>query len=355
MNRLSRALSLLAALAVALAASSPAAAAGAAPRAGGLSISIILPVNGSVVKGDVTLVGSASGPEGANLTVGISFSGTIWYPAEGNTSWTWHWSTFGFKDGTYNITASVGSGADRAEARATYIVRNRMPPFVLEDVYPPWDDLHLKYGDTVGFFVRLNTTYTGSVLYNWSLDGALVETGGADWYNFSARVGALGNHTVHVDVIAEGVVQASRSWNMTVRALALPPVIKGSGPAERNISVYLGDTVRFNVTAADPQDKGLTYRWRFDLAPAPGNVTAGKIDLLFNTTGTHVAEVEVSNGETNATVRWNVTVGEAPSIGLIDIMPCLVYIVMGLFLGIWYGRRTSEEQRRKAQGATRND
>ena len=345
MSRLSRALSLLAALAVALAASSPAVAAGAAPRAGGLSISIILPVNGSVIKGDVSLVGNASGPEGKSLKVGISFNGVKWLPAEGNTSWSWFWSTYAFKDGTYTVTARVDGGGDWAEASATYTVRNTMPPFVLQDIYPPWDELHLKAGDAADFSVALNTTYIGSVLYNWTLDGAVVESGGADWYNFTARASELGNHTLRVDVLAEGVVQASRSWNMSVRALALPPVIKGSGPAERNISVYLGDTVRFNVTAADPQGKGLTYRWRFDLAPAPGNVTGGKIDLLFNTTGTHVVEVEVSNGETNATVRWNVTVGEAPSIGLIDIMPCLVYIVMGLFLGIWYGRRTSVQGR----------
>jgi len=140
------------------------------------------------------------------------------------------------------------------------------------------------------------------------------------------------------------LVEASHSWNLTVRAWALPPVVFGFGPADQNVTVYLDDTVRFNVTASDSQDKGLTYRWSCDQAPAPGNVTASAIGIYFNTTGNHVVEVEVSNGETNRTVRWNVTVEEPPTLGPWDVMPCFAYIAIGLFLGIWYGSRHGSEQ-----------
>jgi hypothetical protein len=341
------------ALAMAFAACNLPAASAAAPRSGGLSVSIILPVNGTTIKDDVAIFGNASGPDGVALSVQVSIDGGKWYFAEGNLSWSWLWSTFAFPDGPHTVTARVLGGGDESFASGAYLVRNKMPPFVLRDVFPPGDDIHLKAGDMAGFSVSLNTTYIGSLLYNWSLDGEPVESGGADWYNYTARAGELGNHSVRVEVIAEFAVQASHYWNLTVRALAHPPVVAGFGPADQNFTAYPGDTVRFNVTATDPQDKGLTYRWSFDLAPAPGNVTESTIDVLFNSIGTHAVEVLISNGETNRTVRWNVTVQEPPTLGLLDIMPCASYLIIGLFLGIWYGRRTREEERRRAQGAGR--
>jgi hypothetical protein len=340
MKTTARTAAVLLAFAIAFATWNIPAASAAVPRSGGLSVSIILPVNGSAVKGDVTVVGNASGPDGVALSVQVSIDGGPWYPAEGNLSWSWLWSTFAFLDGLHTVTARVQAGGDGALASATYLVSNTMPPFLLQGVFPPGDDIHLKAGDTAGFTVTLNTTYIGSVLYNWSVDGSLVESGGADWYNYTARAGELGNHSVRLEVIAEGAAQASHSWNLTVRALALPPIVAGFGPADRNFTAYVGDTVHFNVTATDPQDKGLTYRWSYDLAPAPGNVKESSMDILFNSTGTHVVEVMVSNGETNRNVRWNVTVQEPPTLGLLDIMPCASYLIIGLFLGIWYGRRT---------------
>ncbi len=83
MSRFTPAAALAAALALLLAASIPTVAAGAAPRSGGLSITILLPVNGTVVKGDVTIFGNASGPEGVLLSVQLSIDGGPWYGADG--------------------------------------------------------------------------------------------------------------------------------------------------------------------------------------------------------------------------------------------------------------------------------
>jgi hypothetical protein len=344
MTRLGGAASVLAALALVLAAALPPGAAGTAPRSGGLSISIILPVNGSAVKGDVGIAGNASGPEGVPLSVQLSIDGGPWHAAEGNQSWTWLWSTFAFQDGLHNVTARVQGGGWDEIAAASYLVQNKKPVFVLEDLFPPGDELHLKVGDRAGFSVRVNTTGIEGFLVNWSLDGQVLQSGGGDLYNYTPRADEVGAHAVRVAVIAGGAEEASHSWNLTVRALALPPSVAGFGPGDRNFTVYLGDTVRFNVSAGDPQGRGLTYRWSYDLAPAPGNVTDSWLDLLFNATGSHVVEVVISNGETNRTVRWNVTVSEPPTIGILDVMPCMAYIIIGLILGIWYGRRTSVQR-----------
>ena len=322
-----------------LAGSVPPCAAGAASRSGGLSITIVLPVNGTTVKGDVNLSGNASGPDGVPLSVQLSIDGGPWYAADGGRDWSWLWSTFSFQDEQYTVTARVQGGGGEATDTATYLVRNDRPDFTLKDLFPPGDDLHFKSGDMATFSVSIVTNYTGTVLVNWSLDGNVTKSGDSGSYNFTARADELGNHTVELEVIADNVVEASHFWNLSVRALALPPVVAGSGPADHNITVYRGDAVLFNVSATDPQDKGLTYRWSCDQAPVPGNVTKSSIELLFNSTGAHVVEVLVSNGETNRTVRWNVTVEELPTLGLLDIMPCFAYIVIGLLLGIWYGSR----------------
>jgi len=335
-----RAAAIVCALAITLAVCIPGGATSSAPRAGALSISIILPVNGSTVKGDVTIVGNASGPDGVSLSVQLSIDGGPWHGADGGQGWAWLWSTYAFADGPHTLTARVQGSGSEATAMATCFVRNAKPSFILKDVFPPGDDIHLRAGEVAGFDVTVETYYIGSVLIAWSLDGDIVQSGGANWYNYTAQAGFVGNHTVQVLVSADGMPDAVHSWNLTERASGLPPVISGSGPAERNVPVLRYDTVRFNVTAADPQGKGLTFRWSYDLAPAPGNVTAGSISILFNSTGAHVVEVLVSNGETNRTVRWNVTVEEAPTIGLLDLLPCTLYIVIGLFLGIWHGRRT---------------
>jgi hypothetical protein len=336
-----RAIPVLVALALVLAATATPGAAGAAPRSGGLSISIVLPVNGSEVKGDVNITGNASGPDGVALSVQLSIDGGPWYAAEGNLSWTWLWSTFAFGDGPRTVRARVTGGGEESADAATYLVRNRKATFALRDVFPPGDGLRLRPGETAGFFVRVETSYIGSFVVGWFLDGEQVRSGGAEWYNHTAREGETGNHTVEVRVIADGAVEASRSWNLSVRPWAIPPVVRGFSPAGKDLATYRGYEVRFNVTALDLQDRGLTYHWRYDFAPAPGNATGSSAVLLFNSTGAHVVEVEVSNGETNTTVRWNVTVEEAPAIGLFDVLPCTLYIVIGLFLGLWYGRRTS--------------
>jgi len=321
-------------------AANPASAASTHPRSGGLSITILLPVNGTVVKGDVTIFGNASGPEGVGLSVQLSLDGGPWYSADGVQGWSWLWSTFAFQEGLHSVKARVQGGVGEDTDTAYYIVNNRRPVFVLEDLFPPGDDLHPKVGDKVGFSVRVNTTYLESLLLNWSLDDQVLQSGGGEMCNYTPRAEEVGKHRIRVAVIANGTEEASHSWNLTVRALAHPPIVAGSGPADRNITVYRDDTVRFNVTATDPQGKGLTFRWSYDLAPAPGNSSSNSIQLPFNSTGAHVVEVLVSNGETNRTVRWNVTVEEAPRLGLIDLAPCTAYIVIGLFLGIWYGRRT---------------
>lgn len=351
MTTAARAAAVLLALAVVLAARVAPGASATAPRSGGLSITIILPVNGTAVKGDVTISGNASGPDGVALSVQLSIDGGTWYAADGGRDWSWLWSTFAFQDGLHTVKARVQGGGGEATDTATYPVRNEKPDFTLKDIFPPGDDLHFKAGDVVEFSVAIVTNYTQTVLVNWSLDGNVVKSSEADRYNFTAGAGEPGNHTVEVRIIANDAVEASHSWNLTVRALALPPVVIGFGPADRNITVFRDYAVRFNVTATDPQDRGLTYRWSYDLAPAPGNATDGSTELLFNSTGTHIVEVLVSNGETNRTVRWNITVEELPALGLLDIAPCAAYIVIGLFLGIWHGRRTREEEGRKAQGA----
>jgi hypothetical protein len=341
MNRYAPASAIAAALALLLAFSVPMAATGAAPRSGGLSIAIILPVNGSTVKGDVTIAGIASGPDGVPLTVQLSINGGPWYAADGDQGWSWLWSTYAFADGLLNVTARVQGGGGEATAFGTYVVRNTKPSFVLRDIFPPGDNIHFRAGGTASFSVTVDTSYIGSVLVNWTVDGEPVQSGGASWYNYTARATEQGNHTLLVEVIADGSTQASHSWNLTVRPLALPPVVAGFGPADQNFTVFRDDTVRFNLTASDSQGKGLTYHWYYDLEPAPGNVTAPSISLSFNSTGAHVVEVLVSNGETNRTVRWNITVDEPPTLGLLDLLPCTLYIVTGLFLGIWYGRRES--------------
>jgi len=311
---------------------------GPAPRAGGLHIEITAPANGSTVKGDVVIAGTASGPEGAVLSVQVSLDSGSWHDVDGNLSWSWLWSTFADEDGLHTISSRVTDGTGTTSTAVTVLVSN-LDGARISASFPPPEPLHLRTGQNITFTVTVEGQPAGGYAIGWSLDGVPLDNNGS-FLNYTAGPNSTGNHSVGVRLLKDGAVLDGRGWNLTVLPPNRPPEVSGFGPGDHNISVYREDTVRFNVVASDPEGKGLTFRWSLDLAPAPGGKAEETIDITFNSTGLHIVDVLVSDGEANMTLRWNVSVAEAPTLGLLDFLPCAVYIIIGLFLGIWYGRKT---------------
>jgi hypothetical protein len=315
---------------------------GAAPRSTGLSITITSPPNGTEVKGDVVVAGNASGREGSTLVVRLSIDDGPSYPAGGNLSWSWLWSTYSVQDGPHKVTARVSDGTDELAAAIEVTVANSMPVPRISGSSPPPDLPPLNDSGILTFSISIEGDYAGNI--NWSVDGTTVQDGTDRNYTYIAGANSTGNHTVEAR-LASGDPTAA-VWNLTVLPGNRPPVVSGFSPGTANLTAHAGDTLRFNVTAYDPEGRGLVYRWSVDLAPAPGNLTGESAKLTFNTTGTHAVAVEISDGQASRTVSWNVTVNEPPALGMLDFMPCLVYIVLGLFLGIWYGRRNAGQPTR---------
>ena len=345
---ISRAAVLAVAFTLLLAFRVPCMADGAGPRAGALSIAMISPANGSTVSGDVNITGNASGPEGATLSVNLSIDGGPWYPVNGNASWFWLWGTGATPAGAHRLSAEVSDGTDEANTSITVLVENSVTMPRINGSYPPSDLPPLYPGATLTFTISIEGDYTGDI--NWSVDGNDVQNVTGRVFTFVAGAEQIGNDSVEVR-LATGDPSPVR-WNLTVLPPNLPPVIAGFSPNDHNFSAYQDDSIHFNVTASDPEGHGLTYRWSVDSGQALENRTGESVDLSFCSTGTHTVEVFISDGQANATVSWNVTVQQTPELGLLDLLPCLVYIVLGLLLGVWFGRRRALQW---ARGVRRGD
>ena len=82
--------------------------------------------------------------------------------------------------------------------------------------------------------------------------------------------------------------------HVTIADANLPPVIDSIAPAERTITVPVGDTQTFTVGATDPEGAALSTRWLVNLVEvATGQQTH---QHTFNAVGTQIVRVEVSDG-----------------------------------------------------------
>ncbi len=158
--------------------------------------------------------------------------------------------------------------------------------------------LGLDVGDD--FFIRDAENFYGAPAVYGTYDGSLV-TLPVDQTEISELIGTPGDQTPHTPLTfgtylvipAEGVGDGSPA--ITAGPFALPNPIIASGSAD--FAVYASD--------ADGYPDPLTYTWSIQSGPAGGTTTftpngttdADNCTATFNTAGTYVIEVAVSDGD----------------------------------------------------------
>lgn len=106
--------------------------------------------------------------------------------------------------------------------------------------------------------------------------------------------------------------QAGRSvsMNLTVKVIPVndPPEITGVIPDKQTWTMPEGKKDIFRITAGDPDTPELGYTWYFDgdRQKETGPVFTYQPD--YNSAGPHSLKVVLSDGDTNLTVEWNITV-----------------------------------------------
>jgi hypothetical protein len=155
----------------------------------------------------------------------------------------------------------------------------------------------------------LNFTVTGMVRLSARIvDGILVLDTGTEQY----LPGTV--HEERLVITAKDRFGRTATLNITARVIPVndPPVIISFSPEDPEVSVSEGAKASFRVTATDADTADLTYVWYRNGVREPGR---GGTSFTFQPDFTmggaiHVVKVVVSDGYTERTVIWNVTVGD---------------------------------------------
>ncbi|MFC7132471.1 MULTISPECIES: PKD domain-containing protein [Salinibaculum] len=190
------------------------------------------------------------------------------------------------------------------------------PPEITDS--SPSDDraLELALSDDETFSVTVSDPDTDpeDLTVNWYVDDRLERSGSTQFF-FDADTYDHGDHTVLVVVSDENGETDRRTWSVEVRH---PPEITGYDPARNRTTTNIADSVRFDVTARDP-DSTLTEEsivWTVD-----GQREAiGDSLRLFTDEyrpGTHTVRVRVTDGDSltdSASREWTLDILQPPSI-----------------------------------------
>lgn len=327
-----------------LAAIAPASALARAP--GPVTVSIGYPSNGAEVLGYIIVTGNASGPAGQELSVEVSIDGGSPDPALGNTSWKFSWSTDGLS-GSHSIRAVASAGGDQAEASISVVVNNVAG---FKGHAPAELNLTATPDSTVNFSVSL-TGPAGPGSLIWLNDGSAVATasGQAGW-SLYLPANATGGHTVEARLFQGTSIVDSIVWNVAIRTPDRPPRLISRSPGDANLSQQQGDQVDFAVLAGDPDGDPLNITWTLDGTVMASGINRSSISVTFDSGGDFRVTAAITDGNYTINTSWNVSVRGAYVVSMLDFVPCMVYIVLGIFLGVWYGTRTGRSQRPRPDG-----
>ena len=314
------------------------AAAGPSGAAGAVSISIDNPQNGTVIYSELNISGTASGPEGQELAVSVSIDGGQHFPARGNTSWTYRWSPAVTGQHTIEATAIAGNETATAQVLVNYSLPQPKPKIGGHD--PSSTELSLAPGENLTLSVTLSGPAIGTVVRWYENGSELTGEAGNLKINLTTPDDLAGTITVEARLTQNGTATDSIRWNITLANPQRPPRIVAFWPEQHNISLAPEEVVQFNVTASDPDGDELNITWLVDGEPSASGINMSSFETKFNRTGDHCITVSVSDGHGTVDVTWNLTVENSYILGFLDIAPCIVYIVLGLLMGVWYGTRT---------------
>lgn len=216
------------------------------------------------------------------------------------------------------------------------------------------NNINYSEGEIINWDMKGTTTYSqlgllgdGDVLQIWLTDGAnpndvFVTVGAVDtvittidrnkWYHFSAmiengRVYVWENDTLYVNLTTTKTY-IDEYWmyhsaggasmfidNITITLQEnLTPNITSYYPLTSPLNITYDGTQEFNITATDPEGDTLSYQWYIDGS-----------DILFETANYYLLEAStetagnynitiiVTDGNTNASQEWNVTIQEEPA------------------------------------------
>lgn len=249
---------------------------------------------------------AASDPDGDPLSYSWeATAGTL--EAEDSSTAKW---TAPDQPGSAAVTVTVSDGKGGYASRTWNVtVINRSP--VISAHVPAEDALTANAGSVIEFSITASDPDGDSLSYAWEATNGTLEaedSGTAKW----TAPRRLGDAVVTVTVSDGKGGTANRTWSVTVTARS--PVINSYVPAKDSLTVNVGSSLDFSVSASDPDGDPLSYSWK---------ATGGTLDAAGRTAkwtapnepGSVAVTVTVSDGKgSSVNQTWNITVVVRPPV-----------------------------------------
>jgi hypothetical protein len=146
--------------------------------------------------------------------------------------------------------------------------------------------------------------------YVWSVDGTEVAQGDRPSWQIP-DTSTAGQRRVTVEVFDKGGLKDQVAWNVTVKALAQPPLIANPQPRDEKVIVNAGEPLDFSITARVPGGASprLRYQWSVNNA-SPSQTDTGRFRFTETKPGTYeLTAVAISpEGLESSPRKWTIEV-----------------------------------------------
>lgn len=250
----------------------------------------------------VELTAQASDPKGRSLSFDYQWS------ADTGATDDQQSTTMQFDEvGQRKITLTVANKYD-AKTTRTYTVRveNDRPSVARQS---PGDEVTSVVSQKSVRFAALITNRDSSpASVQFQVDGSTRDTqemtGDEQLVSFQHTFSDPGDKEVTFSVEDEHGGENQVTWDLTVESR--PPQFRDVSPDESRLSVMSGETHTFDVSAVDPEGKGVEYRW-FRNSSSIG--TGPTVTQTFTEGGTYDLSVEATDPQSStASQSWLVNV-----------------------------------------------
>jgi hypothetical protein len=220
--------------------------------------------------------------------------------------------------GPHSVSVTVNNTMRSASVRWNITVVNvNRPPVV--NSFSPGAEVTIREEESVNLAVSASDpdSQDTQLKYSWYV-GSTDQGVSADSFRFKTDLRSAGSYSIRVKVTDTGGLSASQSWQVIVTNVNVPPVVDSLSP-NLNPRIKETESVTFSVIASDFDKQLLTYRWYLDGSEA-GSGQQYVYRAGYDSAGEHAVQAVISDGETNITRNWTVTVENVnrPPVAVID-------------------------------------
>ncbi|MBM4249167.1 MAG: hypothetical protein FJ149_06975 [Euryarchaeota archaeon] len=233
----------------------------------------------------------------------------VWYQdtleaARGN--WSFTYSADFTSAGDHSVRVNVNNTLRSVETTWKIKVLNVNRPPAIDTFYPDDEVTIDEEGAlTLGVAASDPDPEDRELSYTWYV-GSVDQKITGDSFRFSTDLKSAGVHSIRVKVTDPGGLSVSRTWRVTVLNVNVPPVVDSLQP-NLNPRIRETEAVTFSIAASDFDKQPLIYRWYLD-GTEVGTGQQYTLRTGYDSAGTHVVRVVITDGEANVSRNWTVTV-----------------------------------------------